>query len=91
MTLLDVARFVEAPSAVTFALTCEAWGVDPAEEVEDPWLKHQLRLGLLRAIRKHQEPEDDEREESGTTDDYPLVDHRDRLAATRRKFKEMGY
>ncbi len=96
MTLLDVARFVETPGAVMYALTCEAWGIDPAEEIEDPWLKHQLRLGLLRAMRKHQETDvhdgtnDKRKDGDASLASFPLIDHRDRLSNAQRKLSQSG-
>lgn len=39
---------------MTYAASCREWGIDPAAEVEDPWLAHQLRLGLTYALRKHE-------------------------------------
>jgi hypothetical protein len=60
---------------LTFASSCREWGIDPAAEIEDPFLAHQLRIGLLVKLREseqHQSEEDrDKAERRALVDSHP--------------------
>lgn len=53
-------------------MSCKEWGIDPAEEIEDPWLAHQLRIGLM--WRMHDKEQKAEMEQSRRADHLSRLD-----------------
>lgn len=72
---------------MTYAALCQEWNLDPAAEIEDPWLAMQLRLGLSdRLQRRRQElQEDPEQQETIKRQEYA-----DRLERARRQLGAKG-
>lgn len=87
MTLLAVARFVASPSALSFAYSCKEFGVDPAAEIEDPFLASQLRLGLIDRMGREDEKQQEEEE---TRERTSMGVRRARIDSARDKLTKLG-
>jgi hypothetical protein len=89
-----IARFCASQGAVTFAISCREFGVDPAAEIEDPFLAHQLRIGLTDAIGRFElkvadESKDDEDEAVVPT--IPLAEkHRAHQEQAKERMAQIG-
>lgn len=84
LTLTDIARFCLSDDAVTYAAVCREWGVDPASEVEDPWLAMQLRVGLSDALRRH-ESEMREEQDKAHREERERQEHEMRIERAKRQ------
>ena len=51
LTLDHIARFAKSSSAPVYLSVCERFGLDPAADIEDDFLAHQLRVALLVAAQ----------------------------------------
>lgn len=61
-----------------YAASCREFGIDPAAEIEDPWLAAQLRFGLFYRL-KRDEYEAMEEERKQLEEDQRREAHHDRI------------
>jgi hypothetical protein len=72
LNLERIAAFASSASGQAYSTICQRFGIDPAADIEDPFLAFQLRAALIAG----EPPEKSEGEE--------LADqHRERVQATR--------